>query len=64
MNSVDFVHLPRSSEDVTVALEEQSAASLRRLPRALAEVSRTEGDVKHLAGSVETILHKLEVGCP
>lgn len=48
------------SEDVTVALEEQSAASLRRLPRALAEVNRTEGDVKHLASSVETILHKLE----
>lgn len=59
----DTVCRTHPAEDVTVALEEQSAASLRRLPRALAEVSRTEGDVKHLASSVETILHKLEVSC-
>lgn len=43
-----------------MALEEQSEAALRRLPRAGAEIARAEGDVRALSASVASVLGRLE----
>jgi len=48
------------AEDVSLALEEQSEAALRRLPRAAAEVAHAGAEAASLGGAVAAVLARLE----
>ena len=48
------------AEDISSALEDQSLAGLRRIPRAVAEIDRVELDATRLRGKIEGILRRLD----
>lgn len=48
------------AEDISLALEEQSVAGLRRIPRAVAEIDRVEHDTKSLQSRIQGILRRLD----
>ena len=48
------------AEDISSALEDQSLAGLRRIPRAVAEIDRVELDATRLRGKIEGILRCLD----
>ena len=48
------------SEDISLALEEQSVSGLRRIPRAVAEIDRVEHDTKSLQSRIQGILRRLD----